>query len=565
MTGAQAALAALVAEGVTHVFGVAGTSEVPLINHMSGYPELTYMMALHEAVAVGIADGYTRAQPDSLGVALLHASQGTLNGIGYIRAAFRDQIPVVVISGAPGTAYAVNEPNHFLHGLRSMLDSVTKWSWQVSRANEIPWAVHHAVTISRAAPEGPVQLMLPQNCLVEETDAPIAPRVWQQLRQRTQPNPETLREVARLVMDARCPVIYAGGGVASAGATSELVEFAELLAAPVIGEAVDRGPMVQSVNFPGNHALYLGFFSHDAALIMSALRESDLVIVLGVKTTYERVVGDWIHRSRILHIDRSSWEIGKNHPFAMGVVGDLKATLYALNEQLRAEGIGHRSLPEQRRGSSSSSTVCENEPAEAWEGPGLTPVEAVRLMNSVLRKSDVIIVDDSQSLSHYLKWEYCFESPDTLYGSLASHLGWGLPAALGVQLARTDRQVLCLVSDGSLMFAPQALWTAARYEIPVTVMVANNGGFVSLRQELAAARGGGGVDVATVIDAPPIDIVGLGRSLGVDSQTITTADELEQALAEIGRRRGPRLLDVKLAQDVHQWRGSWFVPADRTL
>lgn len=552
-TGTTAILSTLAEEGARYIFGVAGTSEIPLVAELPSFGEIEYLIGLHEAVAVGMADGFARAAADNIGVALVHATQGTLNGMGYERAAFRDGVPLVMISGAPGQSYAINEPNHFLSGLHGVISQMTKWTWAVSRPKEIPWAVHRAITLARCAPQGPVHLLVPQNCMTEKLEFTPPKRVWPQIRDACPPTERTIDEILSELASAQRPLLYAGNGIARAGAVHDLQDVAELLNAPVIAEAVDRGPMVQAVNFPADHPLFLGYFAHDDPHISRAIADADLVVVLGVKTTYERVVGEWIHEKKIIQVESSSWEVGKNHPCVLGVVGDLRHTLVALAAKLREEAAAHP-----------GPSWATRPPAPSVEASArFTPESFAQALDATLGK-DTVIVDDSQSFSGFMKRCYRFTKPDTLYGSLASHLGWGLPAALGVQLARPDDHVVALISDGALLFAPQALWTAARYRIPVTIIVLNNGGFRSLRQELDSYGRLDAADTYTALTQPSIDITGLAASLGVKAAAVTAPDELAGAL-KLTNHNEPVLLDVRMSRNDADWRAGWLVPAIETV
>jgi benzoylformate decarboxylase len=559
VSGATAILSTLVEEGTRYIFGVAGTSEIPLVADLPSFDQIDYLIGLHESVAVGMADGFARAVRGEVGVALLHATQGTLNGIGYERAAFRDGVPLVVISGTPGQSYAINEPNHFLSGLPTVLSQITKWTWPVSRPSEIPWALHRGITLARCAPQGPVHLLVPQNCMMEEVELATPPSVWQQVRDTPQAADDVLQEIITEISAAQRVLLYAGNGVARAGAVHELVQVAELLNAPVIAEAVDRGPMVQAVNFPADHSLFLGFFTRDAVHISRALEGSDLIVVLGAKTTYRRVVGNAIHHTKIIQIESDGWEIGKNHPCVLGVVADLRFTLAAFAVRLRELGGAPGGSP----WTTGVSQPADDDASAVGSSTHVTPEALAKVLNATLDK-DTVIVDDSQTLSGFMKRFYRFTKPDTLYGSLASHLGWGLPAALGVQLGRPDDHVVSLVSDGSLLFAPQALWTAARYRIPVTIIVANNSGFASLRQELQAYDGACAADTVTSLTQPHIDIVGLATSLGVPATVVNSTDALAEAL-RARHRQGPLLLDVKMSEDDVDWRLGWLVPPHETV
>ncbi len=398
-----------------------------------------------------------------------------------------------------------------------------------------------------------MHLLIPQNCMMEKVESSIPKRVWPQVRDASMPTEATIDEIVAALSEAERPLLYAGNGVARAGAVNELVQVAELLNAPVIGEAVDRGPMVQAVNFPADHPLFLGLFARDDTHISEALNNSDLVVILGAKTTYERVVGDWIHRTKIVQVETDAWEIGKNHPCALGVVADIRLALAALAVQLRQKDGTHANLPWLTRPSQPATETSTR----------FSPEKFARALDATLGK-DTVIVDDSQSFSGFLKRFYRFTKPDTLYGSLASHLGWGLPAALGVQLARPDDRVVSLISDGSLLFTAQALWTAARYRIPVTVVVVNNGGFRSLRQELDAYDSMSTADTYTSLTQPPIDIAGLATSLGVQAKAITSPDEFADAL-RVTYRDGPVLLDVRMSPNDSDWRSGWLALPRETV
>lgn len=555
-TGARALLETLAAEGTKYVFGVAGTSEIPVVAELPSVPQIEYLICLHEAVAIGMADGYARAAGDDIAVALVHATQGTLNGVGYERAALRDGVPLIVVSGAPGQSYTLNEPNHFLRGLPAVLDQLTKWTWQVSRADEIAPAVRRAVTLARGHPQGPVHLLVPQNTMMETVDVEVREPAWPRIRDAASPSEDAIEALVGAIAQARRPLIYAGNGVAGSRAVRPLVELAEALGAPVVAEAVDRGPMVQAVNFPADHSHFLGCFTRDDAEIMGALEQADVVLMLGVKTTYERVVGDWIRNTRIIQVEADAWEVAKNHPCELGVVADLRLTIEAVVERLRSSGRdGVRPAW--------AAPAPVSSPPLPESSDGVTPEALMRSLDALLPKNTVI-VDDSQSLSRYMKRFYRFTQPDTLVGSLASHLGWGLPAALGVQLARPEDRVVSLVSDGSLLFCPQALWTAARYRIPVTIVVSDNAGFKSLRQELRAYDASGAADRATSVDDPRPDISGLARSFGVRTQVVESVDDLPYAFGD-DRPAGPVLIDVRMSRADADWGAGWLVPPHSTV
>lgn len=446
VTGAESALASLHEEGVRYIFGVPGTSELRLPHHLPQQSSLDYIVSLHESVAVGMADGYTRATSESLGIASLHATQGTLNAIGFIRVAHRDGVPVVSLSGAPGTGYAIYEPNHSLRTISSVMQSVTKWSWQAASVSDIPKAIHRAITVAHAAPPGPTHVSIPQDLLTAEGEVPVPSSAWRRLYVDPAPSSDAIDAVATALSNASRPIIFAGHSVGRAQAVSDLMSLAELLQIPVVSESVDRGPTIQAVSFPSSHPLHLGYFTISDARIVTALANADLVILLGAKATWTRVVGSWIQSANIIQIEPNAWELGKSHPVNIGILSDIRHAVNAIHQQVIHEGISPFNidwLPE-------PNIQPSEEAIEAVSHEAVHPLLLVQALNSLLDKS-TIVVDDSQSLGYFMKRGYEFTKSDTLYGSLAGHLGWGLPAALGVQMARPEERVVCLVSDGSFL------------------------------------------------------------------------------------------------------------------
>lgn len=391
MNGAEAAVAALYEEGVRYMFGLPGTSEIPLIAAVqSAGQEMRYFLCLHEAVAVGMADGYTRAARSPLAVANTHATQGTLNAIGFIRAARRDGVPLLNLAGTPGSGYALNEPNHFLAGLPDMLSRVTKWTWQVQSPQQIAPAIHRAVTLARVTPMGPASVLVTQDAWYGDAGNRVPSRSWDSVRDATIPSSTTLLEILDLLAKARHPVVLAGRAVASRRGVQALVAFSEAYNVPVIVEAVDRGPMVHAVAFPTDHANFVGYFSSTEPLIIESLAGSDLLIILGARATYRRVLGDWLDDANILQVDPDGWELGKNHTLKLGVIADIAELLEQLTSHSDSRTV------EMRANSAQSSRGIGPE----FAGNSMTTETIVDLLAAGL-ENDTLIVDDSQSLGYH--------------------------------------------------------------------------------------------------------------------------------------------------------------------
>lgn len=228
MDGAEAAVASLHEEGVRYIFGLPGTSEIPLLGAVqSAEQEIRYFVCLHEAVAVGMADGYTRAVHSPLAIANTHATQGTLNAIGFIRAAYRDGVPLINLAGVPGSGYAINEPNHFLAGLPDVLTRVTKWTWQVQHSQQIAPAIHRAVTLARVTPSGPASVFITQDAWHGDAGDCVPSRAWDSIRDATASSAATLFEILGLLTKAHRPIVLAGRGVVNRHGVQALVAFSE--------------------------------------------------------------------------------------------------------------------------------------------------------------------------------------------------------------------------------------------------------------------------------------------------------------------------------------------------
>lgn len=287
--------------------------------------------------------------------------------------------------------------------------------------------------------------------------------------------------------------------------------------------------------------------------MIETLASSDLLIILGAKATYRRVLGDWIDEANIVQIDPDAWELGKNHALRLGVVADIAELL----EQLTL--CADRPTPKVR--------MSERQSGDRGAGRTfsdiLTPESVVDLLAAHL-DSNTLIVDDSQSLGYHLKRRYPFKSEGTLFGSLASHLGWGLPSSIGVQVARPDQQVVALLSDASFLLGPQGLWTAAKYSLPVVFIIINNRGFMSLRAELASVAGVKDESGLMSLTNPSLAIPMMAVSFGVHAEIAQTRHEFEAALIRAMRRKWPVVIDAQLESSGNEWEGLWYTPHRKT-
>jgi benzoylformate decarboxylase len=533
------------ASGVRHLFGNPGTTELTFLDALpdSG---IEYVVALQEATAVAAADGYAQASGQA-GVVNVHVAPGVANGLSILHNAARSKSPVVLTAGQQDTRFLMHDP--ILSGdLVQLTEQFTKWSYEVRRADEAPAALRRALKLALTPPTGPVFLSLPMDLMTEavEDTSEAAPA----LAARGRPEADALERAASLLVGARAPVIIAGDGVGRTGALAELVALAEMLGARVHGE-----PIFRRVNFPGDHPLWRGGLYPAPAGVRKALDGADALLIVGatVFTWFLHSPGEPFPRGLpVVQIDDDAREIGRSHPVTLGIVADPRTALGELGA-----AIGRRLTPAARAVAAARTRELGRGRAEQAAGVGgaadaegdRMPISQAFLMRTLaaVTPRDVVVVDESAtSLPHVLR-HLPLAAPGSFFGSKTGTLGWGMGAALGVQLASPGRTVVATIGDGSVMYAPQALWTAAHYRLPVTYVVPNNAsyailkaGMLTLGLESAKREIYPGMDLLD----PAIDYVGLARALGVRAERVEKPDELADVLRACIAHPGPALVDV---------------------
>ena len=361
---------------------------------------------------------------------------------------------------------------------------------------------------------------------------------------------DTVARTAALLAGAARPLVIAGDGVARARAVPTLVAVAERLGARVHGE-----PIYRRTVFPSDHASWRGGLYPTVPAVRKAFDNADAVLVVGASmfTWFLHAPGTAIPPDvPVIQLGDDAWEIGKSHRVSLGIVADMDATLRALDRELAASMTdAQRAAAHARLGElgAQRATLTDQARSAAEAEAGRTPISPAYLMHTLgsLVARDAIVVDESAtSLGHVLRY-FPMAAPDTFFGGKTGTLGWAMGAALGVQLACPGRKVVATIGDGSVMYAPQALWTAARYKLPVTYVVPNNTSYAILKAGmlgfgLPSAKRGiyPGMDLVD----PTIDYVALARSLGVRAERVEKPGELRDVLAGCLAHPGPSLVDV---------------------
>jgi benzoylformate decarboxylase len=532
---------------VDYLFGNPGTTELPFLDALDG-SGLTYVVALQEATAAAAADGYAQAS-GRLGVVNLHVAPGLANALSIVHNASRAKTPLLVTAGQQDTRLLLDAP--ILAGdMVRMTEGLTKWSYELRHAAEAPSAVRRAIHLALTPPTGPVFLALPMDLMTEPCDdAGAAAGV---VAVRPPPEPEAIARAASLLARANAPVIVAGDGVARAGAQSELVALAETLGAAVHGEPIHR-----RLSFPGDHALWRGGLYPTATATAKALERFDAVLVVGAS------VFTWLFHApgspfgsaqTIVQIDDDASEIGRTYPVTLGLVGGVRAALSDLQEAVakrqddaaraaareRVATLGRARAEHSRRLAAAADAAGDRVP--------IAPDYLMRTLATLLPPDALIVDESASSLPHVLR-HLPFPAGSDFFGSKTGTLGWAMGAALGVQLAHPRRKVVATIGDGSVMYAPQALWTAAHYALPVTYVVANNASYAILKAGMLTFSLPGakrGVFPGMDLVAPEIDYLALARSMGVLAERVERPAALRDALARALGHPGPALVDVAI-------------------
>jgi len=548
LSGKQAFLEILKQEGVELMFGNPGTTELPLMDGLAREPGIRYILALQEAVAIAMADGYAQAS-GKLAAVNVHTSPGLGNAMGMLYDAMHSGAPMLLTAGQHDQAMNLTEPILW-SDLPPVARPYVKWSYEIARLEDLPRAVRRAAKTAFAHPSGPVFISLPVDVLNAERELDLLERT--RIAPRIRGDQAAVDAAAELLARAKRPVLIAGDAVAHGDALAEMAAVAELLGAPVYTECVPS-----TCSFPFTHPLYQGPFPRVGPPIRSLLMQHDLLFSVGgdlFTLSLPSDVEPMPEGLPVIHLDVDPWEIGKNYPAKVAILGDPKATLPDLAEALRkrltpaarkeAEGrfAQSRGAMEARR-----RALRERAAAEAGRTP-ITPLSLVAAAVDAI-PDDAAVVDESVSSSIGLREMLGSREPRSFYGLRGGGIGWGLPAALGIKLAQPARPVVALVGDGSAMYTNQSLWTAAHDSIPVVYVIFNNASYRILKQRTLALKGFSAEDdryVGMDLVNPAIDFTGLARSLGVPGELVEKTPDIAPALKRGLASGGPYLLDVRI-------------------
>ncbi|MGJ4910731.1 thiamine pyrophosphate-binding protein [Bradyrhizobium sp. HKCCYLS2033] len=549
-TGRSAFLALLKDEGITHLFGNPGTTELPIMHALKDHPDLTYVMAMQESLVVAIADGFSRAS-GRLVACNVHVAPGLGNAMGSLYNAQFTGTPMILTAGQQEQGHGLMEP--LLYGpLVRMAEPLVKWAVEVTRLEDLPRIIRRAAKVATTPPTGPVFISLPGDILNAEAGIELGRST--RVDARVLPAADALQGLAQRILRAQRPVIITGDEIVKSDALRQATEFASAIGAPVHQQSAPYG-----AHFLSEHPCYIGSLSRVQKQVRDLLAPHDLLIVLGadpLRMSVHSEIEPLPEGLPIVQIGLVDWELGKNFGAEIALKADVRETLLQLTPLLRELGGAALQARAQERvaelSSKNWSARRRRLAAQIEAARERTPIDPDYLALQVAEAMPEhgILVDEGLTSARYMTALWPYRDRYNYHALASGGIGWGLPASVGVSLANPDRPVVCYSGDGSAMYSIQALWTAAHHKLPLSVVIVNNGGYRIIKQRLLSFHGDDNYIGMDFVD-PQVDFAGLARSLGCEAMRISDPRELQPTLSAAFRRPGAKLIEVMVSNAVN--------------
>jgi thiamine pyrophosphate-dependent acetolactate synthase large subunit-like protein len=563
-------VAQLKAAGVEYIFFNPSTGDHPIFDALVDEPGIKIIKGIHEGAVVAMADGYARAS-GKLGVVIV-ANIGLPNAMTQMVNSWKDQIPLLVaVASADQNTMGRDLFQEVDHG-EEMTSPITKWFWQAQSTAAITETTRRAIKFAATPPCGPVFLSLPGNTLEQSTKSQVWDANLFNVAMRIRPDKDDIATAARMLVEAENPMLNIGDEVTWCHAEKELLELANLLGAPVSGQAGMSALGYWSKPFPTRHPLYVGATLRNMRFFPSP----DLVLNLGNRFGETAPPG-----AKLISIRLDPASLARGAPVDLAMVADLRLAMRDLIDALKSTATASRldATAQERTAHIKVSTaqMLAERQAIAQGLAKTTPISLERLGLELEANLDrdtcyVADVDSGKSMDQLMS----FGGDDKQYFSTGPNvLGWGMAAAFGVKLARPDAPVVAVVGDGSFCFSgPQPLWSMARYKAPVTVIVLNNHSYNNERNRIWNAAGRqfeAARDMTCYNGDPDVDCAKAAQAFGVEAESVKEPDQLKDAFARaksaVAEGR-PYLLDIEIRREglgaVSDWHPAYSIADLRT-
>jgi benzoylformate decarboxylase len=506
--------------GLTTIFGNPGSTELPMFRDFPA--QFPYVLGLQESVVVALADGFAQAQGNAA-LVNLHSAIGVGHAHGSIFTAFRNQTPLVITAGQQARSILPFEPFLYSEQAAQLPKPYVKWSAEPARAADVPAAIARAYYVAMQPPRGPAFVSIP----VDDWDRPCAPMACRRVSRLVAGDPRLLQEAAATLASAKQPVIVVGAGVARDDAWHETIALAEKHEA-----AVWVSPMSSRNSFPEHHRLFAGFLPADRAAIVAHLAGSDLILALGAPVFTYHVEGHGPHIPPGAQLVQLTDDPAAAAWCAAGtsIITNLKHGVTAL--------LAHDPATSPARPGSRAPPAI---PPRVSALPSGRLTDAYLLQQiALLRPAGSIVVEEAPSSRGPMHDYLPITERESFYTCASGGLGHGLPAAVGVALARPGRKVIALLGDGSAMYSVQGLWTAAELGVPVAFIIVNNASYQAL-EEFGRHFGIGTLPGTRLRH---LDFVALAAGHGVQALRVDRCEDLDAALQRVFTASAPILLEV---------------------
>ena len=521
MTVRDAVIDLLRGFGIRSVFANPGSTELPLFRN---FPEdFRYVLGLQEATVVGMADGFAQATRNASFVNL-HSAAGVGNAMGNIFTAYKNRTPIILTAGQQARSILPFDPFLASPQATELPKPYVKWSIEPARAEDVPQAIARAYYIAMMPPRGPVMVSVP----VDDWDRPAQLVVPRLVGTEIRPQPSILEAIGAALDASERPAIIVGGAVDRDNAWEQAIALAERHNARVWA-----APMSGRCSFPEDHRLFAGFLPAMRERIVSLLEGHDVLFALGAPLFTYHVEGAGPHvpeGASVFQIiddpDTASWA-----PVGTAALGSVRLGL----EDLLARPMRpSRPAPPVR------------EPAPRAE-PSL-PMSAAFVLQTLaeVRDPEDIVVEEAPSTRPVMHRYLPMTRSETFYTMDSGGLGYGMPAAVGVALAKPSARVIGLIGDGSSLYSIQALWTAAQLNLPITFVILNNRRYAAL-QDFAPVFGFTPEEEVQGTDLPDLDFMALAAGMGCRARRVTEPGQLREALAEALASGTPNLVEIRIA------------------
>ncbi|TKD50673.1 benzoylformate decarboxylase [Sphingomonas baiyangensis] len=514
----DATIALMRAHGMTRIFGNPGSTELPMFRDFPA--DFDYVLGLQESVVIGMADGYAQATRNAA-LVNLHSSAGTGHALGNLFTAYKNRTPLVVTAGQQARGILPYEPFLYAEGATEFPRPFVKWACEPARAEDVPHAIARAYHVAMTPPCGPTFVSVP----VDDWDRPCAPLTPRRVASRAAGDPALIAEIAEALASARNPALVYGAGVARDGAWDAAIALAERHAAAVwIAPFAARNP------FPEDHRLFRGFLMPMRDRIREALGGHDVIVTVGGPLSLYHVDGEGPHlpdgARHFLCVD----DLGSAAcaPAGDAVVADARSFLSALLDGPAPEA---RTPPPPAP------------PPPSLDRTSLTDAWLLARI-AALRPAGSIIVEEAPSSRGAMHDRLPITLRDGFYTCASGGLGHGMPAAVGIALARPGEKVIAIIGDGSAMYAIQALWSAADRRLPISFVIVNN-------RRYQALHGFGrlfGLAKPIGTELPGLDFCAIAEGQGVRATRVDNIAGIDAALAASFAADHPTLVDVQVAQ-----------------